>query len=122
AAGDSATVAVEIPLVRGRGTLLASRGPRAADSALRAAIGQWSERIDRGVIRLPAAGDRLAQSIVTVLGHILSNRDGPALQPGSRAYQRSWIRDGALTGAALLRFGHTKVVRDFILWYAGFQY
>lgn len=121
-AGDSATVAVEIPLVRGRGTLLASRGPRAADSALRAAIGQWSERIDRGVIRLPAAGDRLAQSIVTVLGHILINRDGPALQPGSRAYQRSWIRDGALTSTALLRFGHADVVREFLRWFAGYQY
>ncbi len=30
-----------------------------------------------------------------------------AIQPGSRAYDRSWIRDGSLTSAALLRFGLT---------------
>ncbi|HTL05929.1 MAG TPA: discoidin domain-containing protein [Gemmatimonadales bacterium] len=122
AVGDSATVAVELPLVRGREALLASRGPRATDSALRVALDRWSARIDRGTIRLPAAGSRLAQTIVTVLGHILINRDGPAIQPGSRAYQRSWIRDGALTSTALLRFGYPDEVRDFLRWFAGYQY
>jgi hypothetical protein len=78
--------------------------------------------VDRVSIRLPAAGAHLAHSIATVLGHILINRDGPAIQPGSRAYQRSWIRDGALTSAALLRFGHADAVRDFLRWFAGYQY
>ena len=43
-----------------------------------------------------------------------SNRDGPALQPGTRSYARSWIRDGAMMAAALLRLGHAEAVRDFL--------
>ena len=56
------------------------------------------------------------------LAYILINRDGPAIQPGSRSYERSWIRDGSLTSAALLRLGGTREVREFIDWYAPFQY
>ena len=39
-----------------------------------------------------------------------------------RAYARSWIRDGALTSSALLRLGHEDVARDFLLWFAPFQF
>jgi len=38
---------------------------------------------------------------------------GPALQPGPRRYTRSWIRDGAMMSAALLRMGHAQEVREF---------
>ena len=41
----------------------------------------------------------------TAAAHVLINRDGPALQPGPRRYTRSWIRDGAIMAAALLRMG-----------------
>jgi hypothetical protein len=68
------------------------------------------------------SADHLARTIQSTIGWILINRDGPALQPGSRSYERSWIRDGALTGAALLRFGHADVVKPFIEWYAKYQY
>jgi len=54
--------------------------------------------------------------------YILINRDRAGIQPGSRAYERSWIRDGALTSAALLRFGVHQEVRDYIDWYASHQY
>src|SRR4029079_14490514 len=56
------------------------------------------------------------------LAYILINRDGPGLQPGSRSYERSWIRGGALTSTALLRLGHYAEVRDFIDWYSKFQF
>jgi hypothetical protein len=36
----------------------------------------------------------MARTLRTALGHILVNRSGPALQPGARAYARSWIRTG----------------------------
>ena len=84
--------------------------------------GGWRGIVDRATIGLPAAGRHVEHTIASTIAYILINRDGPALQPGSRSYQRSWIRDGALTGAALLRFGHAGVVREFILWFAGFQY
>ncbi len=58
----------------------------------------------------------------TVLAHILINRDGPAIQPGSRSYARTWIRDGSLTSSALLRAGHPEPVRQLIEWFAPFQF
>ncbi|HEX2831457.1 MAG TPA: coagulation factor 5/8 type domain-containing protein [Thermoanaerobaculia bacterium] len=83
-----------------------------------------SSRPDR---RLPAgapfsldlpAEPRIAKTIAAQLEYILINKDGPAIHPGSRSYERSWIRDGSLTSAALLRLGRHEVVRDFIEYYA----
>jgi hypothetical protein len=53
--------------------------------------------------------------------YVLVTRAGPALQPGPRRYTRSWIRDGAMMSAALLRMGHAAEVREFIRWYAPYQ-
>ncbi|MFP5247272.1 MAG: discoidin domain-containing protein, partial [Thermoanaerobaculia bacterium] len=50
------------------------------------------------------------------------NQDGPAIQPGSRSYDRSWIRDGSLTSDALLRLGFAEYVKPFVEWYAPFQF
>jgi len=58
---------------------------------------------------------------LTATAHVLVTRRGPALQPGPRRYTRSWIRDGAMMSAALLRMRHLAEVRDFILWYAPYQ-
>jgi len=58
---------------------------------------------------------------LTATAHILVTRSGPALQPGPRRYTRSWIRDGAMMSAALLRMGHAGEVREFIRWYAPHQ-
>jgi hypothetical protein len=120
--GDSTTVAIEIPLESGRSARLAGTGLAGVERALAATASRWAAAVDRATIALPAAGRHVANTIASTLGYILINRDGPALQPGSRSYQRSWIRDGALTGAALLRFGHAGAVRDFIRWYAKYQY
>jgi hypothetical protein len=58
---------------------------------------------------------------LTATAHILVTRSGAALQPGPRRYTRSWIRDGAMMSAALLRMGHTEEVREYIRWYAPHQ-
>jgi len=58
---------------------------------------------------------------LTATAHILVTRSGAALQPGPRRYTRSWIRDGAMMSAALLRMGHAEEVREFIRWYAPHQ-
>ena len=42
------------------------------------------------------------------------SRDGPALQPGTRSYARSWIRDGAMMVAGLLRLGEVDAAREFV--------
>jgi hypothetical protein len=61
------------------------------------------------------------RAALTAAAHILVTRSGPALQPGPRRYTRSWIRDGAMMSAALLRMGRTQEVREFIEWYAPHQ-
>ncbi len=68
-------------------------------------------------ITIPAA-PHIEQTIRAQLHYILINRDGPSIHPGSRSYERSWIRDGSLTSEALLRLGRADVVREFIVWYA----
>jgi hypothetical protein len=66
------------------------------------------------------AGEAI-DAALTATAHILITRSGPALQPGPRRYTRSWIRDGAMMSAALLRMGHAREVLEFIRWYAPHQ-
>ena len=61
------------------------------------------------------------RAALTATAHILVTRSGPALQPGPRRYMRSWIRDGTIMSAALLRMGRADEVREFIRWYAPHQ-
>ncbi len=80
----------------------------------------WRSRLDRVTITLPDS--QVARALRAQIGYILVNRDGPSIQPGSRSYERSWIRDGALTSAALLRLGQGDVVKNYLEWFAAFQY
>ena len=82
----------------------------------------WRGRLDRVRISGPHEVADIARTLRSALGHILVNRSGPALQPGARAYARSWIRDGALSSSALLRLGHAAEARDFLRWFAPFQF
>ncbi|MEN8780523.1 MAG: discoidin domain-containing protein [Desulfobacterales bacterium] len=81
----------------------------------------WEAKFKDVKFHLPSSAQPMADTFKTAAAHILINRDGPALCPGPRRYTRSWIRDGAIMGAALLRMGHPGAIREFIHWYAGFQ-
>src|SRR5581483_6792081 len=81
----------------------------------------WERLLGRVEITVPPDAQKLVRSMKTNLGYILINRDGPAIRPGSRNYARSWIRDGALTGTALLEMGFPQEVREFIRWFARYQ-
>lgn len=76
----------------------------------------WAEQIDKVQVHLPVPD--VANTLKSQLAYILINRDGPAIQPGSRNYKRCWIRDGALTSASLLRMGIVEPVREYLDWYA----
>jgi F5/8 type C domain-containing protein len=80
----------------------------------------WRQQLDRVTITLPDS--EVTRALRAQIGWILVNRDGAAIQPGSRSYERSWIRDGALTSAALLRLGQGDVVKSYLEWFAAFQY
>jgi F5/8 type C domain-containing protein len=82
----------------------------------------WDEKTGAVSIQLPKSAHHAVDSFRSQIGYILVNRAGPAIQPGSRSYARSWIRDGSLTSSALLRAGRPEVVREFIEWYAPHQY
>jgi hypothetical protein len=71
---------------------------------------------------LPHSADRILTTYRANLVYILVNRDKVGIQPGSRSYERSWIRDGALTSSALLKSGIVKEVRDFTDWYTSYQF
>jgi F5/8 type C domain len=92
-------------------------GPERFESAVRA----WSERLGAVRFRVPPPARDYLDSCRSATAHILINRDGPALQPGPRRYTRSWIRDGAVMAAALLRMGRSSEAGEFIRWYARFQ-
>ena len=83
---------------------------------------EWREKLNRVELQLPPEAQPWFDTLRTALAHVLINRDGPALQPGARAYRRSWIRDGAMTSEMLLRLGHPGDVKEFLLWYAGYQF
>ncbi len=82
----------------------------------------WREKLNRVSLRLPAAQQALVDTARSAQAQMLVSRDGPALQPGTRSYARTWIRDGAMMSEALLRSGHTDVVGAFVSWYAPHQF
>lgn len=124
--GASADVYVAVPLHAAAPRPAANLSPGGArtlyESRLAAVRQMWSERLGRVAITLPSGARDVAATVRSTLGYILINQDGPAIQPGSRSYERSWIRDGSLTSAALLRLGHEAEVKAFLEWYAPFQY
>lgn len=81
----------------------------------------WRSRLDRVAFDLPPEAERWVKVLRSQLAFVLVNRDGPAIQPGSRSYARSWIRDGSLTSEALLRLGQGGIARSFLMWFAGYQ-
>ncbi|HVK50238.1 MAG TPA: discoidin domain-containing protein, partial [Pseudoxanthomonas sp.] len=68
----------------------------------------WHDKLDQVQLRVPAQGQALVDTLRTSLAHMLISRIGPRLQPGTRSYSRSWIRDGAMISEGLLRLGRDE--------------
>jgi len=92
--------------------------PADLDAAIAAAEAGWKGRFSALSVELPPGQQALAQTLNTALAHILISRDGPALRPGTRAYDRSWIRDGAMMVEALVRMQQIDTAREFVDWFA----
>jgi hypothetical protein len=84
--------------------------------------GIWREKLDRVDITVPADAQPIVDTLKSGVAQILISRDGPALQPGTRSYSRTWVRDGAMMLEGLLRTGHEDVAAAFIRWYAPHQF
>ena len=81
---------------------------------------RWRERL--GAVEISIPDREVARTLRAQLAYMLINRRGPAIEPGPRAYARSWIRDGSLISAALLRLGRADVVLPYLEWFAAMQY
>ena len=85
------------------------------------ALARWRYRLGGVEWQVPASARPAFDCWRTAAGHILINRDGPAIQPGPRRYTRSWVRDCVIMGAALAKAGLPAALREFLVWYAPFQ-
>lgn len=84
-------------------------------------VGDWQKQLEVPGIRGPEGVEHLAGLVKANLGYMYINSDGPALKPGSRFYDRTWLRDGSGMVASMLRLGHTQAARDFIEYFAKYQ-
>ncbi len=85
--------------------------------AERDTLAHWRTVLGRTAITVPPAKQSFADTVATAFAHILTSRDGPMLKPGTRSYDRAWIRDGAMMSEGLLRMGRADVARAFADWY-----
>ena len=85
------------------------------------ALARWRRKLGAVKWQTPACATPAFDCLRSAAGHILINRDGPAIQPGPRRYTRSWVRDCVIMGAALAKAGLPQALREFLIWYAEFQ-
>lgn len=81
---------------------------------------KWKNRLNKIEINIP--DKQLLDTFRANIAYILINKDGPALQPGSRSYENSWIRDGAIISAALLRTSYSDLAKEYVGWVAERQH
>jgi len=93
-----------------------------ADALQASTAASWRAKLGEMKLQVPAEGQPVADTLRTALAHMLISRIGPRLQPGTRSYSRSWIRDGAMISEGLLRLGRPEVVKEYVEWYAPYQF
>lgn len=82
----------------------------------------WKEKLNKIEITFPKGKEKVLNTLKSNLAYILINMDSCKIQPGSRSYERSWIRDGSLTSDALLKFGMFDIVKNYLNWYSKYIY
>jgi hypothetical protein len=92
----------------------------ALDTRLAVAAAHWRDRLGVLQLALPPQAQPIVDTMRSALAQMLMSREGPALRPGTRAYARSWVRDGAMMVAGLVRMGEAQAAREFVDWYAGY--
>ena len=88
------------------------------DAVQAALADEWRSKLDRFDVTLPPEAGPIEAVMKSSLAHMLMSRQGPILQPGTRSYNRSWIRDGAMMAEGLNRLGHADLSADYLRWFA----
>jgi hypothetical protein len=121
--GETRTFGWVSPLDGPRPALPATASVEAALDTIQTRVAAgWREKLDRFDLTTPPEGQRIEDTMKTSLAHMLMSRQGPALQPGTRSYNRSWIRDGAMMAEGLNRLGHASLSQDYLRWYAPYVF
>jgi hypothetical protein len=79
---------------------------------------EWRGKLNRFDLTLPSGQQRIEDVMRSSLAQILMSRQGPILQPGTRSYKRTWIRDGAMMAEGLDRLGHAALSADYLRFFA----
>ena len=85
-------------------------------------VAHWHQTLGRVAITVPPSKQVFADTLATNFAYILTSRAGAMLRPGTRSYNRAWIRDGAMLSDALLRMGRADVARSFADFYGSNQF
>ncbi|MFH0879923.1 MAG: discoidin domain-containing protein [Lentisphaerota bacterium] len=119
-AGESRDVVVVFPLHSDLSAedLMANKPADAFAQEYARQIKLWEKQLNRVMISIPET--RLIKILKSNLAYVLINRDDPWFKPGSRNYNHAWMRDGALTGVAVMRMGHPELPGRFIKAFSGF--
>ncbi|MEP9401000.1 discoidin domain-containing protein [Sphingomonas sp. VNH70] len=91
--------------------------PAQFDAAHAATAARWRQTLGAVTMTVPETKRAVADTVKSALAQVLMSRDGPALKPGTRSYDRSWIRDGAMMTETMLRMGVVAPGRAFADWY-----
>ena len=121
-AADRADLDYGVTLAPGRSkriVLTFGDGALPFDQSYAETVAHWREVLGRVSVTVPPSKQAFANTLATTFSHILTSRDGPMLKPGTRSYDRAWIRDGAMMSEALLRMGRADVARNFADFYRG---
>ncbi|HEX2982479.1 MAG TPA: discoidin domain-containing protein, partial [Ignavibacteriales bacterium] len=124
-AGESKAFYLAVPFYKDEELLQVKGGAEAAglwEKRFQENKEYWKNKLNTVQFNLPKDADKIIKIVKSNLAYILINKDKAGIQPGSRSYDRSWIRDGSLTSSALLKLGITKEPNEFITWYSKYQY
>lgn len=120
-AGEEKIICLAAPFYE-KETLDENLNTEIVENKLDETINFWKSKVNHIKFNLPKSADSIINTYKSNLAYILINRDKAGIQPGSRSYERSWMRDGSLTSSALLKSGIVNEVKDFIEWYTSHQY
>jgi hypothetical protein len=121
--GDSMIVVAAVPFLEA-GNRWTAVQPTADEflNTLNGVKEYWNRTLNTVGFSVNAEAQRYVDLIRSNLAYILINKDKNGFQPGSRSYERSWMRDGSMTSDALLKLGITDEPKHFLEWISEFQY
>ncbi len=114
APGAMHTVGLVAPL----GAAVTAASAAELNTRIEAVAAHWRQRLNRVSLQLPPSAQHIGHTLRSALAQMLMSRDGAALRPGTRSYARTWVRDGAMMVAGLVRLGELDAAREFTDWFA----